>query len=154
MKILIVDDNYENRYMLETLLKGNGYGATAVRNGLQALDRLKAEPFDLIISDILMPKMDGFQLCRTVRSDEELRKTPFIFYTATYTDPKDVELGLNIGADRFLIKPQDTDKILQAITDVISERRDGPPSGEHLAAIRFPFRSNMDWIPLPLGAYT
>lgn len=131
MKILIVDDNYENRYMLETLLKGNGYGATAVRNGLQALDRLKAELFDLIISDILMPKMDGFQLCRAVRSDEELRKTPFIFYTATYTDPKDVELGLNIGADRFLIKPQDTDKILQAITDVISERRDGPPSGEH-----------------------
>ena len=131
MKILVVDDNYENVYMLESLLRGNGYEITSARNGMEALDRLKAENVDLIISDILMPRMDGFQLCRTMRSDEGLKKTPFIFYTATYTDPKDVAFGLSIGADRFLIKPQDTDTILKAITDVISERRDAPAAGEH-----------------------
>ncbi len=131
MKILIVDDNYENLYMLETLLRGNGYEVTQARNGLDALDRLRAETTDLIISDVLMPKMDGFQLCRTVRADEGLKNTPFIFYTATYTDPKDIAFGLSIGADRFLIKPQDTDVILRVILDVISERNDGPFSAEH-----------------------
>ena len=131
MKILVVDDNYENGYMLETLLRGNGYEVVVARDGMEALERLRAGKAGLIISDILMPKMDGFQLCRAVRSDEELKKTPFIFYTATYTDPKDVAFGLNIGADRFLIKPQDTDTILKAISDVVSERRDAPHASEH-----------------------
>lgn len=130
MKILIVDDNHESLYMLETLLRGNGYEVAAARNGADALDRLRTEGADLIISDILMPRMDGFQLCRAVKSDEKLKQTPFIFYTATYTDPKDMELGLNIGAARFLIKPQDTEMILQAVREVLSERGDEQHSGE------------------------
>lgn len=121
MKILIVDDNEDNLYMLETLLRGNGYQVASAHDGLEALDSLKAAGSDMIISDIMMPKMDGFQLCRAVRSDDTLKDIPFIFYTATYTDTKDIELGLSLGADRFLIKPQDTDVFLKLIRDVISE---------------------------------
>src|SRR5512139_1677108 len=100
MKVLIVDDNEENLYMLEALLKGNGYKIITARDGLEALERLKSEGADMIISDVLMPRMDGFKLCREVKSDDVLKGIPFVFYTATYTDTEDIELGLSLGAER------------------------------------------------------
>ena len=89
MKILIVDDNRENLYLLRTILKGNGYQVASAENGVAALATLKNDSVDLIISDILMPKMDGFHLCRECKSDKKLRKVPFLFYTAAYTDKRD-----------------------------------------------------------------
>ncbi len=64
MKILIVDDMEDVLYMMETILKGNGYEVTTALNGLDALGKLKEESIDIIISDIMMPHMDGFQFCR------------------------------------------------------------------------------------------
>lgn len=141
MRILVVDDNEDNLYMLETLLRGNGYEVLCAHNGVEAIHFLNIEGADLIISDIMMPKMDGFQLCRTIKADDTLKRKPFVFYTATYTDPKDVELGISLGADRFLIKPQDTDVLLQAIIDVIAEHTTIPlakmhPLGEEMEFFR------------------
>ena len=83
MDILIVDDKSENRYLLETLLKGNGYEVFSAVNGEETFKKLRAESVDLIVSDILMPVMDGFQLCRECKSDESLQQIPFVFYKAT-----------------------------------------------------------------------
>jgi len=125
MKILIVDDMVENLYMLESLLKGSGYEIASAKNGVEALERLKRDSIDMIISDILMPKMDGFQLCRECKKDDTLRKIPFIFYTATYTEKKDQEFALSLGAERFIVKAMEPERFLEVIKGVIKEYEKG-----------------------------
>ena len=125
MKILIVDDNNKNLYFLESLLKGSGYEVETAANGQQALEKLNSAAFDLIISDILMPVMDGFELCRRVKTDEHLKDIPFVFYTATYTDKKDKELALSLGASKFIIKPQEPEIFLKIIADILKETEKG-----------------------------
>lgn len=75
----------------------------------------------MILSDILMPVMEGFQLCREVRKNKNLRDIPFIFYTATYLNEKDEELGLKMGADKFIRKPIEQDEFLKIIRDMFEQ---------------------------------
>jgi putative nucleotidyltransferase with HDIG domain len=125
MKILIVDDIEDNLYLLETLLKGSGYEVVTAKDGLEALGKLKEKPIDMIISDILMPRMDGFQLCRECKKDESLKKITFIFYTATYTDKEDEKFALSLGAERFIIKPQEPEIFLKILKEVIEKYKEG-----------------------------
>ncbi len=131
MKILSVDDKVENLYLLESLLNGAGcgYEVVSAHNGVEALQKLDQEKFDLIISDILMPQMDGFELCHQVKQREDLRNIPFVFYTATYTEKKDEELGLRLGASRFIIKPVEPENFLAMVRDVFQQYEAGrlPP---------------------------
>jgi len=129
MKILIVDDIKENLYLLESLLKGSGYEVASAKDGIEALDKLKEESIDLIISDILMPRMDGFQLCRECKKDHRLKKIPFIFYTATYRDKKDEMFGLSLGAAKYIAKPMETEAFLKILKEVIEEHK----KGKHIA---------------------
>ncbi|MBI3415844.1 MAG: PAS domain S-box protein [Verrucomicrobia bacterium] len=118
-RILIVDDLEQNRYLLEATLRGYGYETISAPDGAEALATARRHPPDLVISDILMPVMDGFALCREWRADERLRVIPFIFYTATYTDPKDEQLALDLGADRFVLKPQEPQVMNEIVRAVL-----------------------------------
>ena len=111
--------------MLESLLKGNGYEVLSAENGREALEKLKENSFNLIISDILMPVMDGYQLCHAVKNNSRLKKIPFVFYSATYTDSKDRQLALDMGADRYIQKPMEPQKFTQIIREVIEKSKKG-----------------------------
>ena len=128
VKILIVDDGAENRCLLETILQSRGYGTLSAPNGIEALRLARAQPVDLVISDILMPVMDGFSFCRIWRQEPELAGIPFVFYTATYSEPRDEHFALAVGADRFLLKPLAPERILREVRELL-EGRSSPQSG-------------------------
>lgn len=127
--ILIVDDKDENRYLLQTLLTGHGYEVDSAIHGADALDKARKNPPDMIIADILMPVMDGFALCRAWKKDERLKKIPFIFYTATYTDERDREFALGLGAEYFITKPAEPTVFIETIKDAFRQIEKTPPSG-------------------------
>lgn len=113
--ILIADDRYDNRYLLETLLTGNGFRVISTKNGEEAFEILKSEKIDAIISDILMPVMDGHTLCQAVKKDLKLAQLPFIFYTASYTEPRHRQYGLSLGADEYICKPSEPEELIAII---------------------------------------
>ena len=124
-RVLIADDNAQNLYLLESILVGNGFEVESARNGAETLEVAARTPPDLVIADILMPTMDGFELCRRWRADERFRHIPFIFYTATYTDTRDERFALSLGADRFVIKPQPPTILMEIVRTVLDEARQG-----------------------------
>ncbi len=121
MRFLIAEDDENSRVLLESALQAQGYTVDSAVNGAQALELARRTPPDMIISDILMPEMDGFDLCRMVKEDERLRKIPFIFYSATYTEAKDKQLALSLGASRYIIKPMEMVEFLKIIAAVLEE---------------------------------
>ncbi|GMU86583.1 MAG: hypothetical protein AMXMBFR48_18250 [Ignavibacteriales bacterium] len=119
-KILIVDDNLQNIFLLEAVLMSNDFTLETAKNGKEALDKAVKFIPDLIISDILMPVMDGYTFCIEVKRNASLKNIPFIFYTATYTSTTDREFALKLGADEFLIKPLEPEDFLSAVQEVMS----------------------------------
>ncbi len=126
-RILIVDDKMENAYLLRALLQGHGYAVEEARHGAEALDKARQHPPAMIVSDLLMPVMDGYTLLRQWRADSMLERIPFVVYTATYTEPKDEQLALDLGADAFMIKPAEPEVILARLQEVLAACAQGQP---------------------------
>jgi len=124
-RVLIADDNSQNLYLLESILKAYGHGVTCARNGAEALELARQSRPDLIITDIFMPVMDGFALCMQWKADETLKDIPLIFYTATYTDPKDEQFARSLGAERFLLKPQEPEALAEVVRQVLDRGAEG-----------------------------
>lgn len=124
-KCLIVDDQEQNRYLLETLLRGSGYQTETASNGEEALILARATPPDIMITDVLMPVMDGFTLCKEWKQDERLKSIPVVIYTATYTEAKDEAFALALGADRFLVKPQEPEILVEELKIIFRKTEEG-----------------------------
>jgi PAS domain S-box-containing protein len=120
LSILIVDDIPENILLLEDVLSELGYSIHGAANGIQALEVMNRQPIDLIISDAMMPKMDGFQLCKSVKNNPSFASIPFIIYSSDYIDEEDKELAKTIGADRYVVKTGGTDSLILAVSELLN----------------------------------
>ena len=119
--VLIVEDHEENRTLLKMLLEANRYRVTVAGDGLEALAAARRDRPDAIVSDVLMPKMDGFALCRAWMQDAGLRAIPFIFYSATYVRPDDEQFAMALGAVRYIIKPVEAQVFLGELRAVLQQ---------------------------------
>jgi PAS domain S-box-containing protein len=132
-RALVVDDKEENCEYLRAVLRGHGYEVVAAKHGAEALALAREQPPHIVISDLLMPVMDGYTLLRHWKLDERLMSIPFVVYTATYTEPEDETLAFDLGADAFLLKPLEPDELMARIRSVESHpatQVSAHPSGE------------------------
>ncbi len=119
-RILAVDDHDTSLQVLRMLLTREGYDVTTASQGVEALEKARANPPDLVVADIQMPIMDGFALLRRWKEDPALGLTPFIVLSGNFTDPEDRELAEQLGADAFLLKGSSPDDLIRSIPQVLA----------------------------------
>jgi CheY-like chemotaxis protein len=117
---LIVEDIDQVRELLEMQLQLRGYRVEGASDGQEALTLIETERPAVIVSDILMPRMDGFALAHALRKDPETASIPIVFLSATYVSAEDERFALNLGALRFLPKPVDADQLFLAVADSLT----------------------------------
>ena len=111
MDILIIENNANDRRLLRYTLERHGCTVIEARDGEEGLDLAFHHLPDIIISDVIMPRMDGFQLLRALKADPYLKSIPFLFYSATYTCVLEEPLALSLGADAFVTKPAELEEL-------------------------------------------
>jgi PAS domain S-box-containing protein len=119
---MLVDDVQENLELLEDVLNDHGYATVMARNGVEALNQLRESSVDIIVADAMMPKMDGFQLCKEVRALPSCARVPFIIYTGNYVDDSDQEFARSIGVDRYVVKYSGLGPLVDSINELAQER--------------------------------
>lgn len=131
--LLVVEDIADILNLLEATLKFKGYRVVTARNGEEALEIIQKDRPDLIIADILMPKMDGFSMVHRLRINPETRRIPVVFLSATYVAPEDKAFALSLGATRFIEKPVDLPTFLPIIEKLLQQGVPTPvePLNEH-----------------------
>ena len=131
MNLLIVEDDPTSRMLLHRALVEEGHQAAEAANGMEALQVLEREPVDAVISDILMPRMDGYRLCYEIRRSRKINSTvPVILYTATYDSSSDRQLAEIAGADAYLLKPQPVPVLLEAVRAAMCKEK--PPTSRQI----------------------
>ena len=128
--ILVVEDVPNVLELLEVTLRFKGYPVVTACNGLEALAVIAKERPAMIITDILMPKMDGYSLAHNVHKDPRTRQIPIIFLSATYVTPEDRKFAMSLGAVRFLEKPVDTEDFLLTIGEILTMDAPGPVTSD------------------------
>jgi len=122
-KILIVDDQPDNVYVLERLLKGRGYSVLTASDGPTALNCVHTELPDLILLDVMMPEMDGFEVVQRLRENTLTRAIPVVLLTANAPDERLKIQGLNLGADEYLTQPINNNELLARVQALLRTKR-------------------------------
>jgi DNA-binding response OmpR family regulator len=120
-KILLVDDEQDMVYAVKMQLEANGFRVLTAKDGQEGLDKARKENPDLIILDLMLPRIDGYKVCRMLKFDEKYKNIPVIIYTARAQEA-DEKLGYEVGADAYLTKPFDPKKLLAKINELLKSR--------------------------------
>ena len=120
--VLIVEDVPNVLELLEVTLRFKGYAVITARNGEEALEVIARQKPALIVTDILMPKMDGYAFVQKLRLSPETRSIPVVFLSATYVTPEDKDFALSLGAARFMEKPIDTEDFLLTVAELVTQQ--------------------------------
>lgn len=133
-EVLVVEDSATQALLLKESLENHHMQVRVAVDGVDALEQMHQRLPQVIVTDIAMPRMDGFEFCRQVRAESKFASVPVILLTSL-TDPMDVIKGIGCGADSFLTKPCDTTFLLNTIRDVIKNKKvfEGASSGQRLA---------------------
>jgi len=118
-RILVVDDEEDIVALVRIRLEAEGYEVLVASDGQQALDTARKEMPNLIILDLMLPKIDGYKVCRMLKFDERYKKIPIILFTAR-SQSSDKDLGMEVGADVYLTKPFDPKVLLDSIKRLLS----------------------------------
>ncbi len=127
-KILIVDDERYILHILDFSLGAEGYEVITAGDGEQAVERTRSDRPDLIVMDIMMPKMDGFEACKAIKADPDTQSIPVIMLTAKGREI-DKKRGLDAGADEYLTKPFSPAKLIERV-QVVLDGDGGPPEAQ------------------------
>ena len=119
VRILVVDDEPDLVQLVSIRLQAAGYEVTSAYDGQQALDRVKESKPDLIILDLMLPKMDGYKVCRLLKFDERYQKIPVLIFTAR-AQAEDIKLAMDCGADAYLTKPFEAPVLLEKLRDLLN----------------------------------
>ncbi|MCK5082345.1 MAG: response regulator [Candidatus Omnitrophica bacterium] len=119
-RILLVDDEVQLVTMVQMRLEANGYEVVTASNGQEGLDKAKSENPDLIMMDVMMPKMDGYKVCGLLKNDTRYSKIPIILFTAR-AQQDDKELGGEVGADAYITKPFEPPMLLAKIEELLNK---------------------------------
>jgi DNA-binding response OmpR family regulator len=117
--ILVVDDDPYILLSIEFVLKKNGYNVMVARNGTEALDIINTNSLSLVLLDIMMPDVDGFEICSYIKSSESLSKCKVVFISAK-SNQTDIEYGIGLGADLYIIKPFSTRDLISKINTLLN----------------------------------
>ncbi|MDD2852297.1 MAG: response regulator [Desulfuromonadaceae bacterium] len=131
MNVLIAEDNANDRKMLSCTLEHYGCTVINAKNGQEGLDLAKRHKPDFIVSDALMPGMDGFQFLRALKADPELSSIPFLFYSAVYTGEAEEKLALSLGAAAFVVKPTEPEELWEKINGIMELCKNGHSATHH-----------------------
>lgn len=122
MKILLVDDETDLVQLMVVRLQAAGYEVVAAHDGQQALDRVNESKPDLIILDLMLPRLDGYRVCRLLKFDERTKGIPVLIFTARAQE-QDMKLAFQCGADAYLTKPFDVQMLLEKLKELLDKRR-------------------------------
>ncbi len=121
-RILVVDDSVTILEMIKALLVSDGYDVLTASDGAEALEVARAESPDLILLDVMLPKLDGYRVCRLLKFDQKYRSIPIIMLTAK-TEEQSMATGIRTGADQYLTKPVEPERLLAAVASELARAR-------------------------------
>ena len=120
--ILVVDDEPEILKLITKIMESRGHRVSTARDGQEALDAVAREPFDVIVLDLNLPKVDGFEVCRALKRAEATRAIPVVMLTAAYPSVEEASKGLDLGADEYVVKPFLREVLVHNIERLIAPR--------------------------------